>query len=127
MPTPLVTLDAVQRSLGILLALVALTLIGCSDSDDSPEATCIDLTVEAYNSVDLTGLNPKDGFDAEEKALFEQRIQTALDSRPALAEGGKCREQLDNAQVEPDLAKRVRPELSSWRPFARTAKHSPMS
>ena len=85
-----------QRGLGILLVVVGLTSIGCSDGDDSPEASCIDLTVEAYNSVDLSGLNPEDGFDAEEKALFEQRIQTALDSQPALAEGGECREQLEN-------------------------------
>lgn len=102
---------AVQRSLGILLALSAVTVIGCSDSDDSAEASCIDLTVEAYNSVDLSGIDADDGFDAEEKATFEQRIQRSLDSRPPLAEGGQCRDQLEAAEVDPQVAERVPPEF----------------
>lgn len=99
-----------SRLVPVLLTLAVILGGAASCGDESAADDCIDKAADAYNSTDLSGLTPADGFSEEEYELFTDRVEARLDADPALAEGGRCRLELDG-KVPPELGQQLDPEF----------------
>jgi hypothetical protein len=108
-----------------LLAIVvtALALAACSSSatkaatsssSSSGGGDCIDIAVNAMNSLDVSQINPIDGLDSAEQANLDAQLAVLKTAHPELASGGRCNELLDG---QPDDAtasaviSRLKPEV----------------
>lgn len=99
------------RSLPVLIALSVTVGLATSCGDESASSDCIDKAADAYNDVDLSGLSAADGFSEQEHELFIERVEARLAADPELAEGGRCRQELEG-QVLPEIVDRL--DSDAW-------------